>query len=104
MNSKLLLIVISLFPGMSFSMIVRYKNKENQEIFQKSATLYSKRIAAKLAQEERERWKNLPKEEQGFCKLEKLYRHQNNPKFVANFLLKDAPPVLVINMGDSQVQ
>lgn len=102
MNSKLLLIAVSLFHGVSFSMIVHYKNKENQERFQKSATWYGKRIAAKIAQEEKKRWEKLSEKERGFCKLEKLYKHQNNPRFVANFLIKNAPSVLVVNTSDPQ--
>lgn len=94
------LFFVLLNNNVSFGMIMKYKNEE----MLKSAISYGKRIAAKFAQEERERWKALSKEEQDFCKLEKLYKNQNNPKFVANFLRKNFVPVLLVNLGDSTQQ
>lgn len=106
MNSlfKMLCMALASFHGISFSMIPHYKNKENKEIFEKSPRKYAISIAAQSGQKERERWATLSKEEQDFCKLEKLYRNQNNPKFVRNFLIKHSIPVLVINMGNAQTK
>jgi hypothetical protein len=97
---KMLCLALVVFHGTSFSMIVQYKNKENKEIFEASTRKYATRIAAQFAQEERERWAKLPQEEQDFCKLEKIYRNQDNPKLVANLLKKYSVPVLI--MGNSQ--
>ncbi|HLJ31562.1 MAG TPA: hypothetical protein VKU36_03945 [Candidatus Babeliales bacterium] len=76
-------------------MIMQYKNKKNKKLFEAVTDTYATRIAAQFAQEERKRWTTLSKEEQDFCKLEKLYRNQDNPKFVIHFL-KDHKPAIVL--------
>ena len=74
MNSRLLT-TLFLFYGTSFGMIIPYK--ETKEILKTYA---------------------LSKEEQDFCALEAIYKNQNDPQFVVDFLKNHKPAVVLLSL------
>lgn len=96
---RLLLAVFTLVHGVSFSMIVHYKDKEAQKRVENSVRGY---IAKQEIIEERKKWQSVPQEEQGKYKLARLYKKQDNPKFVARYLKNQNVPIVLVDILPSK--
>lgn len=99
---RLLFALLSLLHGVSFSMVLRYKNKEEKERIERSARKCIdniKSIETHEAWEERKRWESLPQKQQDLYKLERLYEKQDNPNFVTRYLKNQKVPLLLLNIS-----
>jgi hypothetical protein len=80
-------------------MIVPYKNKNHKQGVEKSVRGYMEK---QEIVEERKRWQRLPQEEQGKYKLARLYKKQDNPKFVARYLKHQNVSIFLISPNDNE--
>jgi hypothetical protein len=96
-TSVLALVLMS--NAISFGMIVRYKDEQSKKAVQASVASCLKPIY----EQEKEKVKALPLEEQGLYNLEKLYKNRHNPKFVQKFLRNEDHyvPVMFVQSGGS---
>ena len=98
---RLILAMLSLAHSVSFAMIVHYKNKEAKKRVESSVRQCFARQEIAI---EKERWQSLPQEEQAKYKLARLYKKQNNLKFVARYLKNQDVPIFLVSFDKDDTQ